>query len=395
MKRAVVFGAGNIGRGFLGQLLFESGYETIFVEALLEIVSLLNARKVYPLWVVSDEKTEKFEISRVQAVSARDSSAVTRKLAEADLSATAVGIRNLPKVARMLAMGIAERARMNTPSPLNIVICENLLSAGKELNAEIKKNLSPEFYPYLEGKVGLVETVVSRMVPPVPPELKKEEPLLVLVEPYKILPVAKSGFKGEIPKIIGFLPVENIQAYEELKIYIHNLIHAACAYIGYLNGCKYIWEAVGKPEIRLVLDGLMTETGTALIKKHLFSEKEIQEYSEDLLHRFSNKALGDTVFRVGREPLRKLSPQDRLVGAARLCLNFGIEPTNIIFTIAAALCYNYQEDNEAVILAKMISEKGPGYVLQEVCRIKPEEPIYNAILKDYDRLKTKRRGSIY
>ncbi len=387
MKKAVVFGAGNIGRGFLGQLFFESGYETVFVEAMPLVVELLNKKTVYPLWVVSDEEKETFEIRNVRAVSAGDEDAVAKELTEADLAATAVGVGNIPKIAPLLAKGVAQRAAFSSSRPLDVIICENLLSAGKTLKTKIRQSLPSEFYSYLDEKVGMVETVVSRMVPPVPAELKEKEPLLVLVEPYKILPVAKHGFKGDVPKINGFLPVENIQAYEELKLYVHNLVHAVCAYFGYLKNCRYIWEAVSHPEIRNILEGTLKEAGTALIKKHNFSKKELDDYSGDLMHRFANKALGDTVYRVGRQPLRKLGPHDRLVGAARLCLAFDIEPKNIIFTIAAALCYNYKEDEEAAALVKMISENGVGYVLREVCEIQPEEPAYNAILKEYDKLK--------
>jgi len=383
MKKAVVFGAGNIGRGFLGQLFFESGYETVFVDVIEQTVSLLNERKTYPIWVVSDQETHKFEVGRVRAVLARNSKAVSEELKEADLSATAVGVRNLEKIAPLLAGGIAERAKSGISRPLNIIICENLLSAAKALAAEIKKYLPPEFHSYFSEKVGLVETVVSRMVPLVPEALKEKDPLLVLVESYKILPVAKSEFKGAIPEVKGFLPVENIQAYEELKLYVHNLMHAVCAYLGYLKGYRYIWEAVDRPQIRKVLDGVLAEVNEALVKKHRFSTEELKEYSNDLLNRFANKALGDTVFRGGRQPLRKLGSSDRLVGAARLCLDFGIEPKSVLFTIAAVLCYDYQEDSEARALAKMLFEKGAGYVLQEVCKIAPDEPIYNTILENY------------
>lgn len=384
MKKVLVFGAGNIGRGFLGQLFFESGYETFFVDVIEQTVSLLNEKKAYPLWIVSDRDTQKLEIGRVRAVLAQNGKWVSEELKETDLSATAVGVGNLEKIAPLLAGGIAERAKSGISRPFNIIICENLLSAAKVLTAEIKKHLPEEFHPYFNEKVGLVETVVSRMVPPVPEALKKKEPLLVLAEPYNTLPVAKFGFKGEIPEVKGFLPVENIQAYEELKLYIHNLMHAVCAYLGYLKGCRYIWEAVNRPEIRKVLDGVLAEVGEALIKKHQFSAAQLKEYSDDLLKRFANRALGDTVFRGGRQPLRKLGPSDRLVGAARLCLDFGIEPGNILFTIAAALYYDYKDDAEAASLAKLVSKKGPGYVLQEVCRIVPGEPIYNIILEDYD-----------
>lgn len=386
MKKAVVFGAGNIGRGFLGQLFFESGYETVFVEAAPSLVALLNEKKSYPLWIMSDEETRKIEIGRVRAVPAWDKKAVAGELKKTDVCAVAVGVRNLKKVAPLVAAGVAERARSGISQPLNVLVCENLRLAAKVFEAEIKENLAAEFYPYFDEKIGLVETVVSRMVPTVPEALKEKEPLLVLAESYKNLPVARSGFKGEIPAVAGFLPVENINAYEELKLYIHNMMHAVCAYVGYLKGYRYIWEAVDDPEIRRILDGASAEINEALIKKYHFLSGELRDYGSDLFKRFANTALGDTVFRGGRQPLRKLGSSDRLVGAARLCLDFGINPKHVLFALAAALRYNYKDDEEARDLAKMVSEKGAGYVLQEICRIRPDEPIYTVILENFKNM---------
>ncbi len=386
-KRAVIFGAGNIGRGFLGQLFFESGYHMLFVEAKEEIVSLLNKKRAYPLWIVSDKKTEKLEISNLCALSPKDGPAVAEAVASADLCATAVGVNNLKDAVVLIAEGIRKRAERRRSSPLNIIICENLLSAGRFLERELKERLPQRFHAYLKEKIGLVETVVSRMVPPTPDGLKRKEPLLVLVEPYQILPVAKDGFKGKIPEITGFVPVKNIHAYEELKLFGHNLIHAVCAYLGFQKGCQYIWESLRNKEVHKVVSGVWGEVRLALMKKHGFSQKELDHYYRDLLRRFANKALSDTVYRVGREPLRKLSPSDRLVGAVRLCQNFGINPQHIIFTIGAALCYNYQDDAQAKELERLISEKGAGYVLQKISHILPQESIYQEILKNYKKIK--------
>jgi len=392
-RPAVIFGAGNIGRGFLGQLFFNAGYRTCFVEARPELAALLNERGAYPLWIVSDAETRRYRISNLAALPVGSIDRVAAALADADLAATAVGVNNLARVAPGLAAGIALRAERGRPDPLNIIICENLLAAAGLLAAEIRRHLPPACIPYFQERVGLVETVVSRMVPPVPADLLAREPLLVLVEPYQVLPVARQAFKGDrLPEVAGFLPVDDIHAYEEQKLYIHNLGHAVCAYYGYLKGYRYIWEAVRDPEIRDRLDRVLAEAGGALTRKHPFLSGQLEGYIADLRERFGNRALGDTVFRVGREPLRKLGPNDRLIGALRLCLEQQVEFEDLARAVAAALAYDYPEDPEAVELAGLIAAGGPGRVLHEVCGLKPDSPVYRAVETAYVRLAAARPG---
>ncbi len=225
------------------------------------------------------------------------------------------------------------------------------------------------------------------MVAPLSDKLKKKYPLLVTVEEYNILPVYKKGFKGEIPNIKGFYPVENLFPYEELKLFIHNLSHACLAYLGYLRGYKYIWESIEDKEIYRIFRGVIEEAKTALIKKHNFEKKEIENYISDLIRRFKNKLLNDTVFRVGRDPLRKLGPEERIIGGIKLCLSQKIFPENICLVTSACLCYNYQDDSESVKLQNYIKEKGVGWVLREICKLKKDSEVYKKIKENYERLK--------
>ena len=368
MKKAVQFGAGNIGRGFIGQLLFQSGYKTMFIDVNDKVVSAINQVGSYTINIVG-KKPRFLKIQNIKAVNARDVEAVTSELVSADIAVTAVGNNVLEKIAPLIANGLVGRKKRNIDKPLNIIICENLLGAGQVLRKLVLESLDEALWDYARKNLGLVESVVSRMVPVVPRDISQKDPLYIAVEEYCTLPVDKEGFIGEIPDIKGMVPYKNITAYEERKIYTHNAGHSICAYLGYQKGYKFIWEALKDKEIYSVVTEALRETGEALIKKHGFNSQKHYEHVEDLLSRFANKALGDTVCRVGRDPIRKLGPNDRLIGSAKLVSKYDIEPINMCKGIAAAMKYDYSEDPSACQLADSIKQKGIDWVFKNICRI--------------------------
>ena len=374
MKKAVQFGAGNIGRGFIGQLFFQSEYETVFVDIRDEVVSAINQKGSYTINIVG-ERPSSLKVQNIGAINARDTKVVAIELVSADIAATAVGNSVLPKIAPLIADGLAERKKKNVKKPLNIIICENLLGAGQVFRKLILESLDKALWDYAEKNLGLVESVVSRMVPVVPRNISEKDPLYVAVEEYCTLPVDRKGFIGEIPDINGMVPYEDIAAYEERKIYTHNAGHSICAYLGYQKGYEFIWEALEDKEIYSVVTGALRETGEALIKKHNFNSQKHYEHVDDLLYRFANKALGDTVCRVGRDPIRKLGPNDRLIGSAKLVLEYDIEPVNICKGIAAAMKYDYLEDSSACQLSNSIKQNGIDWVFKNICKINPDSRI--------------------
>ena len=381
MKKVVQFGAGNIGRGFLGQLFSESGYKVVFVEVRQEIVSLLNKRGYYKLKIVGD-KPQELIIKNVRAVNGKDKDKVAWEIKTADLMASAVGAKNLPSVASLIAGGMIERCKNNIEKPINLIICENLPKSSKVFRDYLFKKIEKRYWEYVTSHLGLVESVISRMVPVIPPEIRKSDPTFIMTESYSILPVDKIGFKGEIPKIKGMIPYDNLIAYEEQKLFTHNTAHAICAYLGYRKGYKYIWESIEDKEIRDIVRGALMETGNALIKKHHFKPQEQRDLIDDLIQRLGNRALGDTVARVGRDPIRKLSPGERLIGAAELSYKYGTVPENIAKGIASALLFDEKEDEEAKKLTSLREEKGIDYILRNICRINPQGKLAQLIKKN-------------
>lgn len=390
--QVVIFGAGQIGRGFIGDICSGSGYSLVFVDVDENLVRTLNEKGEYPLWLLAgDDKTEK-KITNLSALNFAQTERIAEAVAEVNLAFTAVGGNNLPALGPILAEGIRKKAKESPDSCLNIVICENLLGSSKVLKSAIEKHLPPEFLPFLNEKTGFVETVVSRMVSPLSDELRKKQPMLVTVEPYNILPVDKKKFKGAIPPVKGFYPVENLFPYEELKLFVHNLSHACLAYAGYFKGYTYIWETLEDSEIKQVLDGVLAEAKSALIKKHGFQTAEIDNYISDLVGRFGNKSLGDTVYRVGRDPIRKIGADDRIAGGIKLCISQNLYPENICFVMAYCLCYNYPNDEKAVELQEIIKKKGVSYVLEEISGIR-DERLIKKITEEYKRLREENQNS--
>jgi len=371
MKKAIQFGAGNIGRGFLGQLFSQSGFETVFVEVRDDLISLINEKKQYKLKILSTQPYE-IIIKNVRAINAKNQDEVNREIKSADIMATAVKSENLASVAPLVCSGMIERIKNGITKPLNLLLCENLPEASKVFKNYLLQDCPSTYIKYMNSHLGLVETIISRMVPPVPSSISSKDPLFIMAEEYNQLFVDKNAFIGEVPDIKGLVAVDNFAAYQEQKLYTYNTGHAICAYVGYQRGYKYIWEAIRDKEIKEIVRGAMMETGKALVKKYHFKKDEQEKFIDEFLLRLDNPALGDTVERVGRDPIRKLSLQERLIGAAKFAEEYKVKPINLCIGIASALKFRAKGDRESEKLAKYLEEKGINLVLKEICHIDPQ-----------------------
>ena len=310
MKQAVMYGGGNIGRGFIGALFSRAGYQVTFVDVAAPVVDELQSRRCYPLRIVSAEGNTDLKIENVTAVNGNDVEAVASTIAGCEIMATAVGARILKFIVPNIVAGLRKRWAEGG-KPLNIIICENLNDANKIIEGMIKEQLTAEECAKFDETVGLVEASIGRMVPVQTDEMKDGEPLRVCVESYGFLPVDKAAFKGEIPEVAGMVPFEPFDFFVKRKLFIHNMGHATTAYLGGLIGLEYVWQAIDNADIRVIAQNAMTESAIALSRHYNVPLDGILLHITDLLGRFGNKALGDTCARVGGDPARKLANADR------------------------------------------------------------------------------------
>ena len=372
-KIAVHFGAGSIGRGFLGQLYFESGYNTVFIDVMADVVAALNARGAYPVEIVSESGNQLIEVKNVSAVDGRDKEHAAQTLARAAVASTAVGLNALPYIAPVIARAIELRFADDNALPLDIMLCENVKNGEAYMRGLVREHLALECHAILDKKVGFIEASIGRMVPVMTPEQRAIDPLLVCVEPYCELPVDAAGFKGIIPPINHLKPTDNFVAYVERKLFVHNLTHATTAYLGYRKGYSYIYEAIRDEEIRRMVEGAGKESCTALAKKRGLDAGELAAHVDDLIFRYHNTALADQIARVARDPLRKLGKDDRLIGAARLCVEQGVVPKHIAIATAAAILYDADDDPTVPKVREILQRGGVGAVLSEISNIEPDK----------------------
>jgi mannitol-1-phosphate 5-dehydrogenase len=376
-RTVVQFGAGSIGRGFMGQIFTEAGYEVVFVDVAPQLVAALDERRSYPLRLVGPDRFETLTIRPVRAVDGRDAEAVAQEIAACEFACTAVGVGVLPRLSPTLAKGIRARGRV-----LDVILCENQLHCSELLRTSLREHLTDEEV----AGVGLVESVVSRMVPVVPDDALREDPLIAVAEDYPRLPVDPLGFEGEPPPVPALELVEDFFAYFERKLYVHNLGHAVAAYLGYLAGSQHIHDALAVPQIEEMVGGAMEESSLALTRKHGMDPGELARHRADLLRRFRNAALGDTVLRVGRDPVRKLRAGDRLVGAAQNCLDWDVEPERIAWGIAAALHFDPPDDPGAGAVQQVVGVEGVETAFERFTGQGPDGELGERVLPAWHRL---------
>ena len=184
MKRAIQFGAGNIGRGFIGAVLSEAGYHVVFADVNQQIIDRINEDGAYTVHIM-DVESRDVRITNISGVNS-GSDAIVDEIVRAEMITTAVGLRILPYIAPAIAKGIAARRAAGVESPLNIVACENGIRATSQLKEEVYKHLAAEDAEWAAAHVGFADCSVDRIVPPV----RSENPIDVVVENFRPRPSA-------------------------------------------------------------------------------------------------------------------------------------------------------------------------------------------------------------
>lgn len=352
--KALHFGAGNIGRGFIGKLLADAGIEVTFADVNETVVNGLAERKEYPVKVVgADCVTE--TVTGVSAVNSL-SPKVVELITEVDLITTAVGPTVLNVIAKTLAQGIERRLAMGNTTPLNIIACENMVRGTSQLKASVFSLLPDELVAKVEELVGFVDSAVDRIVPPA--EEGETDPLSVTVETFSEWIVDQTQFKGPIPVIAGMECTDNLMAFVERKLFTLNTGHCITAYLGAIKGHKTIREAIEDGDVRSDVKSAMQESGEVLISRYGFERDKHEAYIEKILGRFANPYLVDEVDRVGRQPLRKLSASDRLIKPLLGTIEYGSENKALLKGVAAALLYKNDDDPQAIELQDSMQSEG-------------------------------------
>jgi mannitol-1-phosphate 5-dehydrogenase len=374
-KKLVLFGAGKIGRSFVGQLFSRSGYEVVFVDINRKLIDELNDKQEYKVIIKSDSADEVLLIKNVRGVCLTDSLQVISELSTSSIAALSVGQQGLPDALPLIALALIKRRELFGDWPLDFIIAENMRNSDHYLYEELARYL-PVDYPIYE-LVGLVETSIGKMVPIMSQKDMEEDPLQVFAEPYNTLIVAKKGFKNSIPEVYNLAPKENIKAWVDRKLFIHNLGHATAAYLGFQKYPEaiYIYQVLDDHDIFKATRLTMLQSAEILMAHYPgeFILQLLEEHIDDLLYRFRNKALGDTLFRVGCDLYRKLSPEDRLVAPIKAAIKLNLPYDLIYNSLLAAIAFRAKNEQGEYLSSDLnfFSESlnGMDHILRKICRL--------------------------
>lgn len=383
--RAVHFGAGKIGRGFIADLLHNTGYEITFVDVNEKLNAEMNQYHNYYLYVIQEDYRRR-EIDKVSALSPiTQPEEVSKAIVDADLVTTAVIADNFPKIANNLAAGL--KARLDAGKErVNVIPCENAFYCGVMLKEELLKTglLTEE---ELETIAAIPSTAVDRMVFAADRDgrdgIDVGNTFELVIEKNKLAdpdaePIKDAEYTG------------NLDKYLERKLCVVNGGHTMSAYLACLMGYDIIQDYFKVPENTKLTRDMMLQAAAFIEKKHGFVHNEMVDYIDATIGRWSTPGVKDTIERIAKAPIRKLDPEDRMVKSAVECEKYGLANDLILKGIAAAFLYDVDGDEQAAEIKAYVEEYGIEKAVTHYTGIEAGSRIYDEILKDYNEYQEKK-----
>ncbi|KAI1775509.1 mannitol dehydrogenase domain-containing protein [Hypoxylon cercidicola] len=386
-KKAIHFGSGNIGRGFVACFLHESGYEVIFADVVDKLVDSLNSTPSYNVIERGVDGTVTKKITNYRAINSKYNEAeLVDEIATADVVTCSVGPNILKFIAPVIAKGIDKRS--NDMKPLAVIACENMINATDALAGHIKhpKNTPEHRLDDHHERAAYANSAIDRIVPAQDPNagldvtLEKFYEWVVEETPFK--PSEDTAADVERPTIEGIKWVDNLLPFIERKLFTVNTSHATAAYFGYNRQKQTVDDAMRDKDIRSQVNAAIEETGKLIVEKHGISAEEQDAYKKKIIDRISNPHLADAVERVGRAPLRKLGRKERFIGPAAELAELGYETSALL--AAAEMAFRFQNvegDDESKELAKIMAENSAEDVVAKVTGLQKSEKLYPKVLE--------------
>ncbi|SMQ71735.1 mannitol-1-phosphate 5-dehydrogenase [Agreia sp. VKM Ac-1783] len=378
--KAVHFGAGNIGRGFVGLILHNAGYEVVFADVNAELIDALAETPSYQVHEVG-ASSKSWTVDNYRALnSATHEADVVAEIASADIVTTAVGPNILRFVAPLIARAINERE--GASKPLAVMACENAINATDLLKQEIVAGLDDAALAALDERAVFANTAVDRIVP----GQAADAGLDVTVEDFFEWAIESGPFGDDLPKIPEAHFVDDLAPYIERKLFTVNTGHATTAYFGFLEGAGTLSDAMRSPEVFARVAAVLDETKTLLIAKYDFDPEVQETYVQKNLTRFANPFLPDTPARVGRQPVRKLGRHERFIGPAAELAERGLVPEALLGAIGAALRFDLPEDAQSVELRELLATASAADVTSRLTGLDASHPLYAHVVRVVERV---------
>ena len=224
-------------------------------------------------------------------------------------------------------------------------------------------------------KAVFANTAVDRIVP----AQAADAGLDVTVETYFEWAIESPPFGSNPPEIPDATWVPDLEPYIERKLFTVNTGHATSAWFGFTAGIEKISDALADPAIAAKVEATLEETSALLEAVHGLDATELADYRATILRRFANPALPDTVERVGRQPLRKLSRNERFVSPAASAAERGLPTAALVAAMGAALAFDVPSDEQSVELQQRLRDEDAAAFTTSVTGLDAGHPLSAAV----------------
>ncbi len=322
MTRTILFvGAGAIGRGYMPWIFPSGAYDFVFVDSNKAVVESMRARRHGTSYRARQGKLEKLVYPVKEALLPEE-----------------LDVSRYPDLAAVF-VSVGPRSCVKACQRLKGLTCPIILNENdSSLVDDVRASL---------GQTNVYFAVPDVITSNTAPEaLRQEDPVAVITEDGQLF-VDDRAAAAALTGDIHFLS-EHELLYKQwtAKLYIHNTPHCVAAYLGALVGKTFLHEGMAVPQVDKIVEGAMKEMLTSLKLAWEIPHEFLDWYAQKELSRFRNTLLFDPITRVAREPLRKLEPNGRLIGAANICLAQGFVPNNLLRGIIGALLFREENDSD-------------------------------------------------
>ncbi|EOH97504.1 2-dehydropantoate 2-reductase N-terminal domain-containing protein [Enterococcus pallens] len=365
MKRALIIGAGNIGRGVVGYLLKEAGYQLSFYDLNTEALETMQQNGGYSVFVADGETSERHEINTFEII---PPDRLTEALIDHEFVFCCVYEGAFQSIANHLAEALRQKMKL-----MNIMLCVNSLGAPQKFRAFVEDALDEDKKIDFQKTVGINQVMVLSAGLPLSEAQLEKYPYAVMITANPHLEIDGLSFKGEQPQIPQVAFVSNAEGRIYRKVYVGNMRHVMAGFIGDAQHMTFVCEAQQDSKIRSYLIGAFEEAHEAISAKYTFDPVEDQEWVAYMQEKLTQN-VKDPIQRVTANPAVKLGAEERFIGPAKLCLAYNILPFYITLGVAYGLRYLQKEDQRTV-----------DQLLIEVCGLDPQQDfiLYQLIKKHY------------
>ena len=382
MRRAVHFGAGSIGRGFIGERLHASGYEVVFADVNEDLINMINEEQGYELQLINHD-LQSLYIDHVRALSTLgDKEKLLWELAHCDVITTSVWPNNLPKIAPLLCEGLLLRHQLKKEK-VQVLACENAIFASDLLKEEVLKS-AKDHASQIQQTAVFVNTAIARMV------IDGEEnghKFVKIADDYELVIAENELLAREEHPIAGGLYTSHLQKYIERKLFIVNSAHCIGGYLGWLYNKTYVRECFEDSVICDKVHRAMQEAADLIALKHGFTKEELEIFIDYTIRRYVTPGVYDDITRVCRSPIRKIAANDRLVLPIVECARNGLANDALCEGLAAAYLYRNKGEAQAVELQEYIEAHGIREAIAHYSVLDENPALIDKVATAYQRIK--------